>query len=64
MIEITYKIGTKDIFEIYSETDTYVTWKDYAQNFIRVNKHTGRITLLHDDNWIDYNISIQSYKIL
>jgi len=62
MIEITYNNGQIDTFEIYSETDTHITWEDYACNFIRINKHTGRTTLLHDGEWIDHNPNIASYR--
>lgn len=64
MIEIVYKNGMKDIFEIYSESDDYIVWKDYAQNLIKINKYTGKTTLLYNGNWMHYDMSIESYKKL
>lgn len=64
MIQITYKHGIVDTFEIYGETNTHIMWKDYAQNLIRINKHTGRITLLHNDEWIDHDIDVDSYNVI
>lgn len=62
MIEITYIDGRIDTFEIYSESNTHIIWKDYALNLIRINKHTGKVTLFHDNEWINYDISVQSYR--
>lgn len=64
MIEITYKNGIVDIFEIYSETDNHIVWKDYAQNFIRINKRTNKISLLHENEWTSYDKYVDSYRIL
>ena len=64
MIEITYKDGTIDAFEIYSESKTHITWIDYAQNMVRINKLSGKVSLQHEQGWIDYNACIISYKKL
>lgn len=64
MIEITYVNDLTDKFDIYSETDTHITWKDYARNFIRINKHSNKVSLLIDNTWVEYDLRIKSYKKL
>ena len=61
MIEITYMNGLTDIFDIYSETNTHITWKDYARNFIRINKNSGKTSILINNEWTEYDLKIDSY---
>ena len=64
MIEIIYNDGHKEIFEIYNHSKTHVIWEDYACNFIRINKNTGKASILVNKEWIEYDLQIKSYRII
>lgn len=62
MIEITYDDGTVIVFEIYNDSDNHISWKDYADNLIRINKKTNRVTMFHINTWIQYDSHIVKYR--
>lgn len=64
MIEITYNDGHKDIFEIYNNSKTHVTWEDYACNFIKINKNTRKVSILINEEWLEYDLQIKSYRLI
>lgn len=64
MIEITYTNGDKNIFEIYNESNTHIMWKDYARNFIIINKNNNKSSILIDGEWVEYDLKMESYRKL